>query len=389
MRKLLQLSTIFILSLVSAIHPENIAGVQAQAGFNTSYITGLAQYIVPRGEAFSIENFSYQGGSAYAVVSSSGPSALFLSNAATGRAEPITTQQEIESALTSYYLSKGYDPAAISKLESVHQGFEGIKDKRKAGEAECFRLMGQENRPCGTDFELCKAYCIGTPFCNNFAYGGELGEFINVIIQFGNNTRFLDEAYLNESTAFAALNRSMSKENADAYLASIGGINRAATKVSSSSVFYGYSFCFTPDYSLPAITTLQLSAQNAFRQGSVFLSLAETAAGIHNMTLDGMARKAAYDDSLQAALAAVEKKNGTGNLSGNVTIYLNSSANETAPLPQPEPQKFISSEVLIAAGGAAVVLIAIAFYLVKMRGAGGKKSEAFQKAEEDIRKGRR
>lgn len=390
MRLGIAVSALFLLSLVSLLHSENNTTAPLQP--NSQYITALSQYIVPHGEAFSIESFTHQGATAYAVSApSSGVSAIFVLQGFTGKAEPLTERQEIESALQSYYLSRGFDSNAISKLEVVHSGFAGIKNSRKSGEAECFRLMGQENRPCGTDFELCKAYCIGTPFCNNFAYGGELGEFINVIVQFRNNTAFLDEAYLNESMAYAALNSSPTKESVSAYLASIGGINRAATRVSASILFLGYSFCFTPDYSLPAITSLQLSAQNAFRQGSPFLSLSETAQAIESRTLGGIASKEKYDAALEKARADAEKKqNETKNQSKNVTIYLNASENQTVQ-PEPEAQKFISADVLaVGAGLIAVLALAVAFYVVKLRGNSHReKSDAFERAEEDIRKGRR
>jgi len=356
-------------------------------------IEGQSQFIFPEGEMYSIENFSLEGKTLYGVSSpQSGILAIFSSDPADGTAKPLIEAAQIEPALAAYYLSKGYDPEAVKDLESVHKGFRGIRENRKSGEAECFRLMGMEGRPCDGDFELCKAYCIGTPFCNNFAYGGELGEFIRVIIEFENLTLQLDKAYENEETAYEALSKGADKDTVSAYLASIGGVNRAVTKVSSSSLFYGYSFCFTPDYELPTITALQLSAQNDFRLGSPFLTLAQSADNIRNRTLDGMAAKAAHEAAQEAARIEEERiRNETLLNQTNASASANATGNASAPKPGPEKPQAPVFEYALLVGAAALFLAACAaFYILKMRGkAYGKKSAAFEKAEIEIRKGKR
>lgn len=356
-------------------------------------MTALGQYIASRGELFTIENFTHNGAVAYALISQSGPQAIFAPSFLSGKAEPLTNQQELQSALSSYYLSRGFDAQALRKLESVHSGFLGIKGSSKSGETECYRLMGLEGRPCNGDYEKCKAYCIGTPFCNNFAYGGTLGEFVYVMLEFENLTRNLDAAYENESIAYAALANSTSKDTVAAYLLSIGGVNRAATKVSSSKLFEGYSFCFTPEYSLPTITTLQLSAQNAYRQSLPFLEINGTARDISNRTIEGISRKLRFDAALEAAQAAGKKRNESGNQS-NATLYGNGAPNQTwaqPTLPAPGPSQPVPSGTLaIIAAAVALVALAVASYMVKMRNKSSrKKPEASEKAEKDIRRGKR
>ncbi len=362
-------------------------------------MTALGQYIVRNGEGFSVENFTYLNSRAYAAVTFLGPQAIFALNRLSGKVEPLTGLQEIKSALASYYASKGSDPEAFRKLEAVHNGFLAIKDNRKSGEAECKRLLGTDRNTCDS-FESCRYSCFSiTSFCQNFMYGGAPGEFINIMWDFENRTRDLDAAYKNESLVYAAMGGNISGTMAaneskaiGAYLSSIGGINRAATRVSTSALFYGYSFCFTPDYSLPAITTLQLLAQNAYRQGLPFLSLDENSRGIQNRTLDGIARKLRYDAALEAARVAAEKKKNESLNQSNATAIKNETPNQGGQPPSTgESRESIPQGTLaIFASAVAFAALAVAFYVVKMRGKPHKaKFEAFGKAEKDIRKGKR
>ncbi len=386
MRTGIPASALLLLSLASCLYPANNASSAQPIG---QQMPELAQYIVPRGEQFSIENFTFQNATAYAATSDSGTYAIFSKNA-TGGVSPVTDPGQIQLYLSAFYLSAGYDPLALKNLAMVHTGLSGIEGNRKSGEAECFRLMGMEGRPCNGDFELCKAYCIGTPFCNNFAYGGELGEFIRVIIEFENNTRNLDSAYRNESLAYSAVAANSTQDSVSSYLSAIGAINRAATKVSSSSLFYGYSFCFTPDYSLPSITTLQLSAQNAYRQNSPFLLLPMNAELIRNRTLEGMAAKAKFESALEAARQAAERQRKEAEQ--NLSSRLNAEKNDSKAIAPPAPRQPVSTELLaIAAAAVGLALLGIlAYFAMKQHKAKGRKaSEAFQKAEEDLGKKKR
>ena len=135
-----------------------------------------------------------------------------------------------------------------------------------------------------------------------------------------------------------------------------------------------------------------MSAQNDFRLGSPFLTLAQSADNIRNRTLDGMAAKAAHEAAQEAARIEEERiRNETLLNQTNASASANATGNASAPQPGPEKPQAPVFEYALLVGAAALFLAACAaFYILKMRGkAYGKKSAAFEKAEIEIRKGKR
>ena len=257
------------------------------------YPSGVRDFVyrmLPNGTAFSVANFSFNSTTAYAVLSGSEIYAILTPNPPSVNPRALNNTDELEEALFSYMLSEGFDPNATSAFSAVHVGVDAIEDDDDSGTAECRRLLGTDRFEC-EDFESCRLACFATPFCPNFAYGGEPGEFIYVIWGFENDTRALDAAYWHEEKAYANFLANKSKENAEGYLAALSGLNQAATRVSGNSLFY-YSFCPTPNYALSDMTGLQARAQRLYKNESRFFNLTGLAARVRNLTLDGLARRA-------------------------------------------------------------------------------------------------
>ena len=268
----------------------------------SEYPSGVAELgfsMVPQGAAFSIQNFTFKNNSAYALVLGSEVHAIILEGSFFGP-NAMTDKKELEGALFAYELSNGFDPNALSLLLLVHHGIDGIEDDKDAGEAECRRLLGTDRFPCDS-FESCRMACFATPFCPHFAYGGEPGEFIYVIWDYENDSAALDVAYDLEEDAYGKYLKNKSIETTEAYLATLSNLNRMATQVATTKL-HDYSFCFTPDYSLPAITSLQLQAQMLYKNASRFFNLSSYAEKVQNRTLVGLERK--REAELQKLLSA-------------------------------------------------------------------------------------
>jgi hypothetical protein len=290
-----------LLILASLAFADGNASQNASNGSNATAplypkIDRLAPFLVPIGGQYNITSFPFNNSTALALVSPGSQEEVY------GIFFPgesaLTSEQDLGAALESYYASRGYSDSLGPITGSVHPGIEQANGSRVAGQVECRRLLGTGTWPCDS-YDSCRFACFSvTSFCQNFLYGGPPGQFVYVIWAFENNTRSLDAAYANESAAYGALLNNASRENYEAYLASISGINRAATRASDADLFTLYSFCYEPDYALPLITNLQLQAQGAYQNFYVMSYLPQRAALIHNATLLALVSR----DNLDAAL---------------------------------------------------------------------------------------
>ncbi|GEM_PF-1407828 len=251
-------------------------------------------YAVPEGKSFSVYNFTHNNETTYAIVSGEEVYAVLLEDFPHVMPYAMADEGELYPALEAYYLSTGKSAEAANQFPSIHQGILSIADIHRQGETKCRVLTGTDRTEC-TSFETCQKACYSvTSFCLPIALGsGRV--FINYIWEFENDSIALDKAYENEKTAYSLLEEDFTSQNMEDYVLSLEEINRAATKASSSPLFYGYSFCFSPDYSLSIITNLQLTAQKAYKSASPFYSLNETAKLVKNRTLEGIGRKEQYE----------------------------------------------------------------------------------------------
>ncbi len=287
----------------------------------TDYPSGvrdLGRHMVPLGHAFSIEGFPMRNSTAYAIVSNDEVYAILVPNPPFVVPNALTDKNGLEAALYARALSLGFDPNATSQFSAVHAGIGEIADDKDLGIAECRRLLGTDRFPCES-FETCRLACFATPFCPNFAYGGDPGEFIYVIWAYENNSRNLELAYSGEQEAYALFADSPTQENAGKYLISLSSLNRAATSVASSAL-YGYSFCFLPDYALPEMAELQLLAQTHYRNASHFYGLPLLAQQVQNRTLEGLARKARASLPTLPALPSMDSSQPAQNSTANATV---------------------------------------------------------------------
>jgi len=286
----------------------------------------LGAYMVSPGTAFSIDEFSFRNSSAYAIVSGGEPYAILVPNFPFFMPKALTDNKTLEEALFAYELSRGYDPNSTQIFFFlVHRGLDEVEDDKDKGEAECRRLAGTDRFECSS-FESCRLACFATPFCPNFAYGGDPGEFIYTIWEYENDSRALDSAYDAEERAYAAFGQDPSDENALAYLDSLSGLNRAATQVASTKL-YRYSFCFTPDYALPPITSLQLQAQMHHKNASHFSNLPSLAAKVQNRTMEGLLKKKRFELPSIPAILSWMNSSSRFNIS-NAANKLESKAEE-------------------------------------------------------------
>ena len=324
---------------------------------NTSATIQQYAVFVPNGATFNVVNFTAQGANAYSVVSGGEIYAIFTKGML--GMEPVTDSKKIEAALHDYYVSIGLSSDAVDQFAPVHQGILNISDTRRAGEKECWRLSGNENSFCDS-FDSCKSVCLGTPFCPNFANGGAPGEFINVLMDFRNRTLAVDRAYALENSTYAIFSAAKTKENMAAYLSSLETVNRAAGAASQSQL-YDYSFCAQPDYSLPQITNLQLSAQKYYNSASSFFSISSEALKIRNRTLEGLERES------QVPLFPVIQNNSTApsalpanplNDSANNSSSAGAPASTAQPLPLAEIAIVGAVLLLVVAVGAGIYFFA-------------------------------
>ena len=259
---------------------------------------------------------------------------------------PLTQQQDILEADRSYYSSLGYSPGALSALPGVHQGILSIRDSRLAGEAACRILLGTDRNPC-TNFTTCQYACYSvTSFCMVEALGAGR-DFINLVWDFENNSILLGRAYDAENSSFAAYSQDSSPQSAYAYLQSLYNLNTAATSAASSPLYTWYSYCFSPDYSLANLTSLQLSAQDAYQNASHFFNAPSEAGRVLNLTLEGVAKQNRFE--LPSELAAASKS----------LASLLPATNSSSPAQSPAGSSFLLQAAAIT--GAFLLFLAVAF----------------------------
>jgi len=248
----------------------------------------FASYAVPSNQSFSIQQFPYQGSIGFAVVSNGEVYALFASGVPILEEQPLTGDGQIGGALSAYYSSQGNSPNL--SFSDVHAGISSVSGNYAKGEAKCRVLTGTDRTAC-TSFDTCQKACYSvTSFCQPIALGTGRA-FIEEIWEFENSSKALGEAYLNEGVMHAALLDGITHEEAVAYLDSLVALNRAATQASNSALYDGYSYCFEPDYALPVITNMQLSAQKAYARAAPFFAIGATAQQVRARTLAGMERR--------------------------------------------------------------------------------------------------
>jgi len=255
-------------------------------------VSSLAAQVAPNGSNYSIEVFNSSNSNEYVVVSGSEIYGVILPGFPFGEPYLSTDKQRISDALRAYYISHGYSPSALSQLSGVHEGLSQISGSHRKGEAKCRILTGTDRSPCNS-YDSCQKACYSvTSFCMPIALGAG-HTFINVIWQFENDSISIENAYELEGKAYSRLSGNATEWNAFLYLSSIEEINKVATRASSSRLYDDYSYCFAPDYSLGAITGLQLIAQKAYQNASKFYWLADNAGKVANRTLAGLAKKSA------------------------------------------------------------------------------------------------
>ncbi len=265
---------------------------------------------VPDNMSYSIENFTHQGKVHQALLVQSQLYA-FLMPHNDSTLKPVGEIGLIKSLLHSYHLSTGYSPDTVQNLQKVHAGIDNIRNARKEGEAKCRTLLGTDRLPCES-FETCLQACYSvTSFCQPVALGAGR-PFINTVWEFENNSRMLDEAYDAEAAAYEEVSKGATYENLKAYLSSIEQINRRATKASSSQLYDSYSYCFSPDYSMPALTNLQLLAQKSYSNFSRFFELDFDSQVILNLTNYGLKKMEYLRASAQASAGGGEQNQSVG-----------------------------------------------------------------------------
>ena len=320
---------------------------------NSTSILEFASFAIPHGAQFSVEPFHIKESLAFAVVSNNEVYGIFVSGVPLLEDRPLTAPDEIENALTAYYSSQGYSPNIT--FTDVHLGLLSIMANREKGEAKCRILTGTDRTDC-TSFETCQKACYSvTSFCLNIALGSGR-PFVNEIWKFENNSRALSSAYLNESVAYSAMLDGISPEEARAYLNTLIDVNRAATAASKSALFDGYSYCFEPDYALPVITNMQLTAQKRFAQSEPFFTLYDKAKLVRSRTFSALEFESAQSKDELAAQAAKDAA-----LEGDAPANA-SSQNASAPPPQPSAPPSDTAPLLAA--GALILLIAAGACLV-------------------------
>lgn len=285
-------------------------------------------FFVPENSSYSLVKFPHQNQTAQALmVQGTTLYAIFVPKSPYSKEiEPLVGKEKIASALWDYYSSLGYSTDAVKAFGRVHGGIAATSNSSKAGEDKCRILLGTDTHEC-TDFDSCQKACYSvTSFCQVVALGAGRA-FVDIIWNFENDSRLLSEAYAREQAAFEAFEQNSSSNASTDYLLSLQNLNIVATRAASSPLYYDYSYCFSPEYNLTEVTSLQLTAQNAYKNASRFYLVPIYAERIQNTTLAGLARKAKF--YLEPAKA-----------SANAPSNLASSANLSfAPGPQPSGQK--------------------------------------------------
>lgn len=325
---------ILLLLLASALAAANNSTAANESNASQLFdgsaeLSTFAHYLVPLNSSYEIYNFTVQNATLRAILVRGEPYAVVTGAFPLIGVQAATGQSDLEYYLYHFHLSKGKSPDAIRQLAIVHTGFETIAGKQVAGENKCRVLTGTDRHECN-DFDSCQKSCYSvTSFCQPIALGAGR-PFINTIWEFENNSRDLSLAYKAENESYSLLVKNSSKENAEGYLDAVSELNRAATKAYSNQLYYGYSYCFLPEYSLPVVTALQKLAQQSYQNASAFFTLPAQAELVRNRTLDGMLRQALSEEPEPEAV-----QNGTGQPNAtaqNATL----SANQTSqPLPTP------------------------------------------------------
>jgi len=327
---------------------------------NSTAILEFASFAIPHGAQFSIQPFPYRGSDCFAVVSGGEIYGIFESGLPVLEDRPLTAPDEIENALTAYYTYQNYTPNIT--FSDVHLGLLSIMANYEKGEAKCRILTGTDRTAC-TSFESCQKACYSvTSFCLNIALGSGR-TFVNEIWKFENNSRALGSAYLNESVAYAAMQGGITPDGARAYLDTLVGLNRAATAASKSPLFDSYSYCFEPDYALPVITNMQLTAQKRYAQAEPFFALSGTAMLVRSRTLAALDASSEQGKDEQAAQAAKD----AALAEQNASAAQNSSGPQNASQPSASPLPLPSSALIPLLSAGALILVFAAGACLFMR----------------------
>jgi len=171
----------------------------------------------------------------------------------------------------------------------MHEGMENASTAYLDGEARCRVLTGTDRYECH-DFDSCLLACYSvTSFCQPIALA--VGRpFINEIWKFENSSSTLGDAYKTEAQAFENLSSNASDYNVRFYLYSIDRAEWAAQTAASSQLYYGYSYCFQPDYSLDALAKLKRAAHDYYSSAGPFLKLASETSLVQGRTLAAMGK---------------------------------------------------------------------------------------------------
>ena len=324
-------------------------------------VQDFVPYAAPVNSTFAVANFSYANLTAYAIISKGKPQAIMLQSFPLLPYSPLTDQQELEAALHSYYLASGSSPFNLEDFTSVHESVDRIRGKYDPGEDKCRILLGTDRYPC-TSFDTCQLACYSvTSFCQPVALGaGRV--FINIVWDFENDSRELTLAYEAEDWAYAHLEKNGSQQAVLDYLSSLERLNRAATNAAASPLYDAYSYCFIPDYSLTALTSLQLTAQKHYRSAESFYALSKEAAYIRNNTLAGIEKR----KSMQ--IPVFPKKNQTAI---NESEYM---VNRSVPPAAKSVDNSLRLLAPAAAGFMMLLALAAGFYLVTRRKGGLKQA---------------
>ena len=329
-----------------------LAAAFAEVPFSVSYQMG---FMLPPRADYSVDGFAYGNDSTFIVLWKGHPYAIFLPSAQPGKFEPVADEKKIAAMLGDYYLSNGYSPSASDGMDAAHQKIMGIKDARKIGEEKCRVLLGTDRSPC-FDFFSCQRACYSvTSFCLPVALGADR-PFINTISEFENATTALDSAYAYESAAYGEWKNNSTGLSMQNYLHSIELLNKAATRAHSSYLYDWYSYCFRPDYSLAAITAIQLDAQKDYRNASRFLTLADDASAAAEVARIGISRRLSAELAFNLSLEA--------NLSRLQNLSASQSRNGTLPPASPEQATAASIQQPQEAAGIAVLAIGAALILI-------------------------
>ena len=255
------------------------ASLASAEGFDHQSFTGSANFI--------LANFTHNGFPSQALLLNGSVQAIFLPS--NGTLSLTTDEVLIADSLRSYYLSRNHSLSSLSLLSSVHEGIAAIRGNRLPGEERCRVLIGTDNNPC-IDFFSCQQACYSvTSFCLPVALGsGRV--FVNEVWLFENRSLELSSAYSEEEGAYAALSQNATRQAIERYMASLSGVNRAATAAAKSALFDAYSYCALPDYSLTQITALQLDARRIQQNASKLLYLESEATLVRSRTLAGLER---------------------------------------------------------------------------------------------------